>query len=263
MTTGKPVIELEAYVDGECSLEESLRIRAELENDPALARSAIELDALGDALRQQAESDAAPQSLRAAVSAKYGLAMSAEAGRAATAGRRRFLLGAGGALAAGLAGVAVVSNVQTPGIQHEGAVQTFFHDFETYLAKDKAIDIAETSMIRIAEWFGSRLPFELPPVGSSAESASLVGGRLCWLLERRLASLSYEAPEGSMVLYIMKGDGIAIPEGREDPAIGKNVSWHRSAGNTGLIWRSGGLLYAMVSQLELRRLMAVARQLVG
>ena len=49
----------------------------------------------------------------------------------------------------------------------------------------------------------------------------------------------------------------------DDPLIGKNVSWHRSGGNTSLVWRSEELLYVMVSQLELRRLMSVARKLVG
>ncbi len=260
MTTGKSMIELEAFVDGECSLEESLRTKAVLEKDPELARSAEQLDALNDALKRQAETEAAPESLRAAIAEKYGFASSAVS---QPAGRRRFLIGAGGALAAGLAGIAVVSNFKTPLIQHDSAVETFFHDFETYLAKDKSIDIAETSMIRVAQWFESRLPFSLPPVGSGAERTSLVGARLCWLLERRLASLSYEDPKGSMVLYIMKGEGIGIPDGEDDPSIGKNVSWHRSSGNTSLVWRSGELLYVMVSQLELRRLMSVARKLVG
>lgn len=260
MTTGKPLIELEAYIDGECSLEESLRIKAELDKNPELAASAEQLDALSDALRQDAETDIAPASLRRAVEEKYGLPGTPQ--RAAL-GRRRFLMGAGGALAAGVAGIAVVSNFGLPGSQPEGAVETFFHDFETYLAKDKSIDVSETSMIRLAAWFESRLPFQLPPIGSSAERASLIGARLCWLMERRLASLSYEAPEGSMVLYVMKGDGIGIPEGKDDPSIGMNVSWHRSAGNTSLVWRSGELLFVMVSQLELRRLMSVARKLVG
>ncbi|MEM7426196.1 MAG: hypothetical protein AAF441_08870 [Pseudomonadota bacterium] len=265
MTTGKPVIELEAYVDGECSLDDSVRIRAELEKDAALAKSAGQLDALNHVLRAEAEAETAPDHLRAAMSAKYGVPTEAQApsGWRGRLGRRGFLFGAGSALAAGVAGVAVVSGFQGLGSQPETAVETFFHDFETYLAKDKSIDIAETSMIRLAEWYGSRLPFELPPVGSSAKSASLIGGRLCWLLERRLASLSYEAPEGSMVLYIMNGDGIAVPEGQEDPSIGRSVSWHRSSGNTSLVWRSGELLYVMVSQLELRRLMSVARELLG
>ncbi len=267
MKTGKNMSDLESFVDGECSLEDKLKIDAQIKRDPDLAKSARELEALNSVLRAQTEAVKAPASLRAAVADKYAIEGSeverANGPRLAMPGRRSFLLGAGGALAAGVAGIGVVTNFSTPATRPESAVETFFHDFETYLAKDKATDIAETSMIRLAQWFGSRLPFELPPVSSSGQSASLVGGRLCWLLERRLASLSYESEDGSMVLYIMNADGISVPEGQDDKSIGQNLSWHRSAGNTSLVWRSGELLYVMVSQLEVRRLMSVARTLVS
>ena len=267
MKTGKPMNDLESYVDGECSLEERLQIEAKLKQDAALAHSADQLEKLNDMLVEHGEGVAAPQTLRTAVAEKYGITADetsrASGPRPSLLGRRSFLIGAGGTLAAGVAGIGVISNFSTPAARPESAVETFFHDFETYLAKDKATDISETSMIRLAQWFGSRLPFQLPPVSSAGQTASLVGGRLCWLLERRLASLSYEGNQGAMVLYIMNADGIAVPEGQQDPTLGQNVSWHRSAGNTSLVWRSNQLLYVMVSQLEVRRLMSEARALVG
>ncbi len=261
MKTGKTMSELEPYVDGECSLEDSLQIEAQLKQDAELAEEAGRLEKLNEMLRAHGDEVAAPASLRTAVGRKFGIR--ANGVRPGMPGRRAFLIGAGGTLAAGVAGLAMVFQFSTPATRHESAVETFFHDFETYLAKDKAIDIAETSMVRLAQWYGSRLPFELPPVGSSGQGASLIGGRLCWLLERRLASLSYEGEDGSMVLYIMKADGISVPEGQADTALGRNVSWHRSAGNTSLVWRADELLYVMVSQLEVRRLISEARALVG
>lgn len=267
MKTGKTMSDLESYVDGECGLEEGLQIEAQLKRDAELAESAGQLETLNEMLRAHGEEVAAPTSLRSAVAEKYAITesetKSVNGARPGMPGRRSFLIGAGGTLAAGVAGLGVISNLGTPATQPESAVQTFFHDFETYLAKDKATDISETSMVRLAQWFGPRLPFQLPPVGSSGQEAALVGGRLCWLLERRLASLSYEGAHGSMVLYIMNADGITVPEGRKDPDLGQNVSWHRSAGNTSLVWRSNELLYVMVSQFEVRRLMSEARALVG
>lgn len=267
MKTGKTMNDLDRYVDGECGLEERLQIEAQLKREAKLAKSADQLEKLNETLREHGKAITAPASLGSAVADKYGIsergAKSAGGPRPDVLGRRSFMIGAGGTLAAGVAGFGVVSNFSTPATRPESAVETFFHDFETYLAKDKAIDISETSMVRLAQWFGSRLPFQLPPVGSAGQIASLVGGRLCWLLERRLASLSYEGQDGSMVLYIMSADGIAIPEGQEDATLGQNVSWHRSAGNTSLVWRSNELLYVMVSQFEVRRLMSEARALVG
>lgn len=267
MKTGKTMSELEPYVDGECSLEDSVRIDAQLKQDADLAKEARRLETLNETLRAHGDEVAAPALLRRRINKKYGIADNgstwASGDRLARPGRRTFLIGAGGTLAAGVAGLGIISQFSTPATRYESAVETFFHDFETYLAKDKAIDISETSMVRLAQWFGSRLPFELPAVGSSGQNAALIGGRLCWLLERRLASLSYEGQDGSMVLYIMKADGITVPEGKSDPALGENVSWHRSADNTSLVWRAGELLYVMVSQFEVRRLITEARALVG
>ena len=267
MKTEKTMSGLEAYVDGELSLEEKLQIEAQLKRDAEMAVEARKLETLNDLLSEHGQETTAPQSLRTAAFGKFAIdendLSAANRPRPGLLGRRSFLIGAGGTLAAGVAGLGVLSTFRTPAPRPESAVETFFHDFETYLAKDKAIDIAETSMVRLAQWYGSRLPFRLPPVGSAGQSASLVGGRLCWLLERRLASLSYESQDGSMVLYIMNADGIAVPEGRNEQALGTNVSWHRSDGHTSLVWRADALLYVMVSQFEVRRLMAEARALVG
>ncbi len=267
MKTEKTMSGLEPYIDGELNLEDKLQMEAQLKRDPELAETARTLETLNDLLSEHGRQTSAPQSLRTAVFEKFdidGNTFSAANGpRPGLLGRRSFLIGAGGTLAAGVAGLGVLSTLRTPATRPESAVETFFHDFETYLAKDKSIDIAETSMVRLAQWYGSRLPFRLPPVGSTGQTASLVGGRLCWLLERRLASLSYEGQDGSMVLYIMNADGIAVPEGRSEPELGENVSWHRSDGHTSLVWRSDALLYVMVSQFEVRRLMAEARALVG
>ncbi|MEM8645220.1 MAG: hypothetical protein AAGF86_02645 [Pseudomonadota bacterium] len=258
---------LEPYIDGELSLEDKLQFEAQLKRDSEMAEAAQKLETLNELLGEHSQKTKAPESLRAAVFDKFdidGNTFSVTNGpRPGRLGRRSFLIGAGGTLAAGVAGLGVLSTFRSPATRPESAVETFFHDFETYLAKDKAIDIAETSMVRLAQWYGSRLPFRLPPVGSAGQAASLVGGRLCWLLERRLASLSYESQDGSMVLYIMNADGIAVPEGRSEPALGENVSWHRSDNHTSLVWRSDALLYVMVSQFEVRRLMAEARALVG
>ena len=51
MTTAKPLIELEAYIDGECSLEDSLRMKAELDRNPELAASAAQLASNGNSPR--------------------------------------------------------------------------------------------------------------------------------------------------------------------------------------------------------------------
>ena len=270
MTKDYPLSELERLVDGECPPEEADRIRSDIAGDPALAQNARRLDEINRVMRASARDAEAPAGLRRAVLDRYALAHHQTDGSPSPSpaapghrmGRRAMLIGTGGALAAGLAGFAVFPAIVGTGRQPDPVV-TFFKDFETYLLKDKAIDIAEGNMVRLAGWFGDRLPFNLPPVSSSGVDAKLIGGRLCWLLGRRLASLSFESSTGPVVLYIMDGKGIALPAGKEAAGIGKKLSWHRSSDHTCLIWTSDGLMYCMVGTHEVRKMMTIAESLVG
>ena len=259
--------DLERFVDGESTADDAARIEEALDHDPALADTARQLRRLNQILREDGEQTEAPSSLRAAVTETFDLdtsePLNRKQGKLSFLNRRTFLTGAGGTLAAGVAGIAVVSNFGNPGLSVDDVVETFFHDYQTFLAKDRAIDISETSMLRLAEWYGTRLSFSLPPIGSSGGGASLLGGRLCWLLDRRLASLSYQSSDGPLVLYVMESDGINLPAGQKDTGTVENLTWHRSSGSTGLVWKSEALVYVMVGQQELRQLLSVARALVG
>lgn len=248
--------DLERLIDGDCAPEEASRIRAEIAREPKLADEARRLEALNVLLRNNGRKVEPAAGLAKDVVRRYGAAD--EAPRMLS---RRALLTVGGLLAAGLAGFIVLPRPRFMGGGIDMFVTTFFSDFETYLLKDKVVDVYETNMMQLASWFGDRLPFALPPVSSVGDGAQLIGGRLCWLLERRLASLSYETDDGPMVLYIMNGDGTSPPPGNQASDIGERLSWHRSNGYASLVWRDGKLLYVMVGPMEVRRMMAIARSL--
>lgn len=254
MTQNISYFDLERYVDGECSDQQAQQIEQAAATDVAIANRIDELTRLRDALRAHATHASASMSLRSAIGESFG------SDSAQFAARRRWLMGAGGALAASVAGVSSYLLLRDRNPLGDVA-GTFIQDFETYLLKDRALDIRETDLLKIAQWYQSRLPFSLPPVGSSGGGASLVGGRLCWLLERRLASLSYESGNGPIVLYITQAQGIELPAGGDNARIGKDVSWHRSARSSSVIWRSGDLLLAMVGNQEVSKLMAVAESI--
>lgn len=263
--------DLERFIDGECSPEEARQIRADLDGDPSLAREVHHLEEVDRLVRGRALEVRAPESLRDSVAEQFGFESEeneaapglSQPRRSKLSSRRALLAGTGGLIAAGLATVFVVPRLGVLTGSDSDPVRTFFRDFETYLLKDRAIDIAETDIVRLAAWFSARVSFSLPPISSAKADARLVGGRLCWLLERRLASLSYETDDGPLVFYVMNADGIDLPAGRENSDIGEHLSWHRSGGNTSLMWKSDGLLIVMVGTQELHKLMTMARTLVG
>ncbi len=263
--------DLERFIDGECSPEEARQIRADLDADPSLAREVYHLEEVDRLVRSRAQEIRAPESLRESVAEQFGLdteetdaiPITRSVRRGLPRNRRAFLAGAGGLIAASLATVFVVPRLDILQRSDTDPVGTFFRDFETYLLKDRAIDISETNITRLAAWFSDRVSFSLPPISSARADARLVGGRLCWLLERRLASLSYETDDGPLVVYVMNADGIDLPAGRRESDIGEDLSWHRSGDNTSLMWKSDDLLIVMVGTQELHKLMMVARSLVG
>ena len=266
MNTKHTHSDLERLADGECLPDEARLIQADLEADPKATEELRQLEELNQLVRSAAGSIEAPATLRE--STKRLTADDNAADATSTTGnklfgRRVLLAGAGGLLAAGLASVAVIPHIEMLYRRELDPVTTFFHDFETYLLKDKALDIAETNMVHLAGWYSDRLPFALPPIGSIGAGAELLGGRLCWLMERRLAALSYETNEGPFVFYVMDADGIELPESQKKSDFSEPVSWHRSSGHTSLIWKSGGLLIVMVGTQELRQLMSMAGVLVG
>lgn len=265
MSTRYTLSELERFVDGDCTPQEAADIESGITQDPDIAREVERLEHLNRVVRQTGLTNDAPESLRLATENRFNInredaqrSVSSSDGSRRRLNRRAMLAGSAGALAAGLAALAIV-----PQLGKIDPVETFFRDYETFLLKDRALDVAATDMVQLAGWFGDRLPFDLPPVSSSEGDVKLVGGRLCWLLDRRLASLSYESAHGPVVLYIMSAKGIDAPDGRDRPEIGHSVSWHRSTGKASLIWSSEELLFVMVGSQEVHNLMTIAQALTS
>jgi anti-sigma factor RsiW len=254
MSTRYTLSELERFVDGDCTSDEAADIESGMAQDPDIAREVERLEHLNQVVRLTGLAHDAPESLRLATENRFNInnedaqrSVSSSDGSRRRLNRRVMLAGSVGALAAGLAGFAII-----PRLGRVDPVETFF-----------TLDVAATDMVQLAGWFGGRLPFDLPPVSAKEGDVKLVGGRLCWLLDRRLASLSYETAQGPVVLYIMSAKGIDAPAGHDKPEIGHSVSWHRSTGKASLIWSSQELLFVMVGSQDVHNLMSIARALTS
>ena len=263
MTINDCKIDLEAFVDGQCSPQDSSSVLSHLAECDRCAKEALRLEQLTLLLRDELGAETAPDALRASVDELRGEAGPAAASAPSVFGRRRFLVGAGGALAAGVAGLLLLPSVQTHFSGEADLVQTFFEDFETYLLKGKVVDVAEQDMVALASWYEARLNFPLPPLRSHGDGIALTGGRLCWLLHRRLASLSYNGEDGPMLLYVMKADELRLPSGEQYDALGSEFSWHRHGSKTGVVWKSHGLVFALIGNRELKRMEEIAVSLAG
>lgn len=123
------------------------------------------------------------------------------------------------------------------------------HDFSTYRDSGRNLDVTSQDPTTIRSWFASRLTFEAPKLEAEVAGFELVGGRLCWLLERRLSAFSYRRGDQSLAVYVMTAHDIALPSSTYDPELGISLSTHEVDGLRTMIWQKGELVYTVVSDI--------------
>lgn len=133
--------------------------------------------------------------------------------------------------------------------QDDSIIAAPIQDFSTYRDSGRSLDIASRDPDIIRSWFASRLTFEAPKLKAKVAGFDLVGGRLCWLLERRLGAFAYQRGEQSLALYVMTAHDIALPSSTYDPELGISLSTHEVDGMRTMIWRMGEIVYTVVSDI--------------
>ncbi|MGI9486885.1 MAG: anti-sigma factor family protein [Geminicoccaceae bacterium] len=123
-------------------------------------------------------------------------------------------------------------------------------DFSTYRDSGRSLDIASRDPEIIHNWFTSKLTFEAPKLKANIAGFNLVGGRLCWLLKRRLSAFAYQRGGQALSLYVMKAHDLILPSGTFDPELGIILSSHEIGDFRTMIWRAGDLVYAVVSDIS-------------
>jgi anti-sigma factor RsiW len=99
----------------------------------------------------------------------------------------------------------------------------------------------------------------LPPVLSDLD---VVGGRLCFFLDRRIAAYMYLADGRAISLYVMREAGLGKPHGEPARLAGRPVVIGELAGFHGTFWRSDELAFALIADLPRNHLLDLARRLI-
>ena len=133
--------------------------------------------------------------------------------------------------------------------QDKSIISAPIQDFSTYRDSGRSLDIASQNPETIRSWFASRLTFEAPKLKANVAGFDLVGGRLCWLLERRLSAFTYQREAQTVSLYVMTAHDLTVPNGTFDPELGISLSSHEVDGFRTMIWRAGDLVYSVVSDI--------------
>ena len=209
MSCEEALLWLDAYVDGELDLTQSLALERHLESCPQCARERQSLTALRGALRELYRP--APATLRLPRPRRFPL---------------RALLAAAAILVVCL-GVVLVKNDSESLLADE-----VVGDHVRSMMGQHLQDVASTDQHTVKPWFHGKLDYAPPVVDLKDVGFPLVGGRLDYLAAQTVAALVYQRRAHTINLFVWPATG-SDGSPRSLTRRGYNlVRWHQA----GMTW---------------------------
>lgn len=118
-------------------------------------------------------------------------------------------------------------------------------DFETFRLRGELLDVDSGNDTEVVQWMSAKLDFALPDNIDPPQGYHIAGGRLCSFLNRRLAFFQYQKNADSLALYVMKAEGLEVP----NP--GRFETSTSDVGLSTVTWVQGDLAYVIVSEMPI------------
>ena len=250
MPCDKITFQLEAFVDGECGADDRKMVSDHLESCVTCRQRADELRALSSTLSSGLSEVRAPDDLWGRIAAQLPEMLDNHRPSKVEAWFKKpvWQMAVAASLLVMLALPAGLAWQWTH--QDNSLIAAPIQDFSTYRDSGRSLDIASRDPEIIHGWFTSKLTFEAPRLKAKVAGFDLVGGRLCWLLERRLSAFAYQRGGQTVSLYVMTAHDLTVPSGTFDPELGISLSSHKVDGFRAMIWRANDLVYTVVSDIS-------------
>jgi anti-sigma factor RsiW len=144
-----------------------------------------------------------------------------------------------------------------------GMVREAVNNYLRLISSQHPLDIASGGIHQVKPWFEGRLDFA-PVVSFEGDAAfPLKGGAVGYFLDRKAAVFVYGRRLHPITLFVFRAGGLPWPT-RGLEAMGRAAaSASVSRGFNVLLWRSGELGYALVSDLDARELRDLGAKLTG
>jgi len=228
---------LPAYVDGELGISEALDMGAHLEHCVECSRQHAGDAMIHHGMRRRATYHAAPAHL----ATRVRKALPASRAAATQPRVRRWDWSHAGAAFATIAALAWSISLYL-GIPDatERLGQEAVSAHMRSLVGDRAIDVASSDRHTVKPWFNGKIDYAPDVLDLTAQGFPLVGGRLDYLADRRVAVLVYRHRQHLIDLFVWpSGDGAA----------GAPRDYSRN-GYHAISWKRAGMNYLAVSDLD-------------
>jgi anti-sigma factor RsiW len=240
---------LDAYMDGELSIERSLEFEHHLGECPSCPEELARRRALRSALRDRLEYHPAPLSLHRALRNELGRAGTASvAGVSAARHTPRWMR-----MAASLILVAGLSSALTYyGASPGGDVipdEVFASHVRGIESNNRLVDIVSSDQHTVKPWLDAKLDFAAPVRDLAKDGFPLVGGRVDYIDGHTVAALVYQSRKHVITLFVWPSEGSA-----------KSIATSVRRGDSLVQWSDGTMTYWAISDVGGPELMDFAKR---
>jgi anti-sigma factor RsiW len=144
-----------------------------------------------------------------------------------------------------------------------GLVTEAVNDHLRILTSQHPLDIESSNLHQVKPWFEGRLDFApVVPFLGDAEFP-LKGGAVGYFLDRKAAVFVFQRRLHAISLFVVRAEGLPWTGGDLKSAGSAQASVTLSRGFNVMLWRSGELGYALVSDVDAAELALLAAKLAG
>jgi anti-sigma factor RsiW len=236
-------------------------VRAHISSCSACARVEAAERTLDEALERRLPRYGAPRAL----ARRLGLHAAPVAARILPGGRRwtRF---AAPALAAGFAALSTGLLVERAQVRRADATAALaaeaVNDHLRQLVRAQPLEIQSGGMHQVKPWFEGRLDFAPVVPVLEGEDLRLQGGAVGYFLDRKAACIAYALRQHAVTLFVFRADGLPWP-GPTSQVGRVELTEASQRGFNVFLWKSGGLGYALVADVNAEELAGWAARLTA
>ena len=137
------------------------------------------------------------------------------------------------------------------------------NDHIRVISSTHPVDIESGGIHQVKPWFTGRLDFAPRVAFSGDDDFPLVGGSVGYFRDRKAAVFVFKRRLHTITLLVFPPEGLAFSNGDLSRVGRLSVSEANTRGFSVLMWRDGGLGYALVSDVNVHDLEALAAKING